>query len=218
MDLANGRMGRVRRTPPLRILAHRIGRAEDALETAFLPRRPRPAGRAQGSSSWISPVCRAPWRGRDLRNLSSVDVEHAPVVFSEYTEQPAELDARMAWAITARGTRGRGLVLQAAGGTRGHDVDAEDSERNNEARALTSGSDAVDGPRHRHRDVPICGAARYADCPGMAISGQSEPSFGMSEKRRFAEVTACTANDEAKAIWTTANPVAEWRMGDKILK
>ncbi len=49
----------------------------------------------------------------------------------------------------------------------------------------------------------------------LAMSGQSEPSFGMSEKRRFADVTACTANDDAKAIWTTANLVADLRMGDK---
>ncbi len=49
-------------------------------------------------------------------------------------------------------------------------------------------------------------------------SGHSEPGFGMSEKRRFADVTACTANDEAKAILTTANSVAEWRMEDKKIK
>ncbi len=46
-------------------------------------------------------------------------------------------------------------------------------------------------------------------------SGPSEPGFGMSENRQLADVVACTANDEAKAIWTTANPVTEWRMGDK---
>ncbi len=40
----------------------------------------------------------------------------------------------------------------------------------------------------------------------------------MSENRLLADVTACTANDEAKAKWTTANPVAEWRMGDKKIK
>ncbi len=40
----------------------------------------------------------------------------------------------------------------------------------------------------------------------------------MSENRLLADVTACTANDEAKAILTTANPVAEWRMGDKKIK
>ena len=41
----------------------------------------------------------------------------------------------------------------------------------------------------------------------------------MSKNRLLADVTACTANDEAKAIWTTANPVMEWRrMGDKKLK
>ncbi len=49
-------------------------------------------------------------------------------------------------------------------------------------------------------------------------SGHSEPGFGMSENRLLADVVACTANDEAKAIWTTANPVTEWRMGDKKLK
>ncbi len=49
-------------------------------------------------------------------------------------------------------------------------------------------------------------------------SGHSEPGFGMSENRLLADVVACTANDEAKAIWTTANPVAEWRMGDKKIK
>ncbi len=40
----------------------------------------------------------------------------------------------------------------------------------------------------------------------------------MSENRLLADVVVCTANDEAKAIWTTANPVAEWRMGDKKIK
>ena len=49
-------------------------------------------------------------------------------------------------------------------------------------------------------------------------SGHSEPGFGMSENRLLADVVVCTANDEAKAIWTTANPVAEWRMGNKKLK
>ena len=52
----------------------------------------------------------------------------------------------------------------------------------------------------------------------MAISGQSEPSFSMSETRQLADVAACTANDEAKVILTTVNPVAEWRMGNKKLK
>ena len=49
-------------------------------------------------------------------------------------------------------------------------------------------------------------------------SRHREPSFGMSENRLLADVVACTANDEAKAILTTVNPVAEWRMGDKKLK
>ncbi len=49
-------------------------------------------------------------------------------------------------------------------------------------------------------------------------SRHREPGFGMSENRRLADVVACTANDEAKAIWTTANPVTEWRMGDKKIK
>ncbi len=40
----------------------------------------------------------------------------------------------------------------------------------------------------------------------------------MSENRLLADVVASTANDEAKAIWTTANPVTEWRMGDKKIK
>ncbi len=49
-------------------------------------------------------------------------------------------------------------------------------------------------------------------------SGHSEPGFGMSENRLLADVVACTVNDEAKAIWTTANPVTEWRMRDKKIK
>ena len=49
-------------------------------------------------------------------------------------------------------------------------------------------------------------------------SRHREPSFGMSANRLLADVVACTANDEAKAIWTTANPVTEWRMGNKKLK
>jgi len=40
----------------------------------------------------------------------------------------------------------------------------------------------------------------------------------VSEHRQLADVVASTANDEAKAILTTVNPVAEWRMGDKKIK
>ncbi len=40
----------------------------------------------------------------------------------------------------------------------------------------------------------------------LAMSGQSEPSFGMSEKRRFADVTACTANDDAKGYMDDSEP------------